>query len=149
MGTITWQYRFKFNGKYGRVSLGRYPDLRIVDARQHVPELRNAIANHIDPRIFWKQRNVISDVTVKDCCEKFLELRRGAIKHGTYKTYESCFRAHLYGAFESRKVEGITLGEWIDFFDKKAAISRVTAGAILKQLKTVLNWAVRRQIVEP
>lgn len=70
-----------------------------------------------------------------------------ALKPGTVATYQSCFRAHLYDAFADRKVESITLGEWIDFFDKKAIHSRVTAGAILKQLKTVLSWSVRRQMI--
>lgn len=147
-GTITWQYRFRFENKPGRLTLGRYPDITLADARKVVPSLRGSISNNIDPRVFWKQRNTYDGaVTVKECCEKFLQVRSDALKKGTIESYKSYFRAHLFDAFADRKVESITLGEWIDFFDKKAAVSRVTAGAILRHLKTVLNWAVRRQMI--
>ncbi|MGB6136689.1 MAG: site-specific integrase [Shewanella sp.] len=49
--------------------------------------------------------------------------------------------------FSERLVEDITLGEWIEFFDDKSKVRRVTSGAIFKQLKTVLNWSVRRQFI--
>ncbi|WP_338727859.1 site-specific integrase [Shewanella baltica] len=147
-GTITWQYRFRIDNQPGRLTLGRYPDLKLADARKLIPELRNSVANNIDPRVFWKQRNTFAgQTTLRDCCEQFLSARSAALKPGTVATYQSCFRAHLYDAFADRKVESITLGEWIDFFDKKAIHSRVTAGAILKQLKTVLSWSVRRQMI--
>jgi hypothetical protein len=53
----------------------------------------------------------------------------------------------LFAWFEDRLVEDITLGEWIDFFDQTSKKNRVTSGAILKQLKIVLNWSVRRQLI--
>ena len=40
-GTITWQYRYRFNNKGARLKLGRHPDLNIENARCKVPELRN------------------------------------------------------------------------------------------------------------
>ncbi len=147
-GTVVFQYRFRFRGKPARVSLGRYPDVKLADARDFVPELRNALSNDTDPRVYWKQRNTKEGmVTVKHCCEEFIAKYGSSLKPGTIATYQSCFRAHLYDAFENRLVEDISLGEWIAFFDEKAKTSRVTAGAILKQLKTILNWSVRRQLI--
>ena len=35
--------------------------------------------------------------------------------------------------FSERLVEDITLGEWIEFFDDKSKVRRVTSGAIFKQ----------------
>jgi hypothetical protein len=40
-GTITWQYRYRFNNKGARLKLGWYADLSIEHARSKVPELRN------------------------------------------------------------------------------------------------------------
>ncbi len=146
-GTITWQYRFRKEGKAARLSLGRYPDVKLAEARMLVPELRNALANGIDPRVHWQQRTHRIGATVRYCCEQFMLIRASSLKPGTQATYRSAFNAHLYAAFENRKVESIMLGEWIDFFDGIAAKSKVTAGAVLKQLKTVLNWCVRRQMI--
>ncbi|WP_413493706.1 Arm DNA-binding domain-containing protein [Shewanella baltica] len=71
-GTITWQYRFRIDNQPGRLTLGRYPDLKLADARKLIPELRNSVANNIDPRVFWKQRNTFAgQTTLRDCCEPF------------------------------------------------------------------------------
>jgi integrase len=147
-GTITWQYRFRYRSSPGRLTLGRYPDIKLAEARKLVPELRNALANDTDPRVYWKQRNTRRGMaTVRYCCEQFLMKQGSSLKPGTVATYQSCFRVHLFSAFSERLVEDITLGEWIEFFDNKSKVSRVTSGAILKQLKTVLNWSVRRQLI--
>lgn len=56
-GTITWQYRFRFSSSPARLTLGRYPDVKLAEARKLIPELRNSLANDTDPRVYWKQRN--------------------------------------------------------------------------------------------
>lgn len=33
-GTITWQYRFRFPSSPGRLTLGRYPDVKLAEARK-------------------------------------------------------------------------------------------------------------------
>ncbi|WP_235585889.1 integrase arm-type DNA-binding domain-containing protein [Shewanella frigidimarina] len=143
-GTVTWQYRFRFRSSVGRITLGRYPDVKLSEARKFVPELRSALANDTDPRVYWKQRNTRrGKVNVRYCCEQFLLKQGSSLNPGTIATYQSCFRVHLFDAFDD-----ITLGEWIDFFDEKSKVSRVTSGAILKQLKTILNWSVRRQLIK-
>lgn len=148
-GTVVWQYRFRYRNSPARLSLGRYPDVKLSEARDFIPELRNALANDTDPRVYWKQRNSKPEmVTLRYCCEEFITKYGSSLKLGTVATYQSCFRAHLFAAFNHRMVEDISLAEWINFFDEKALVSRVTAGAILKQLKTVLNWSVRRQLIK-
>ena len=32
-GTISWQYRYRWQGKAARLKIGRYPDLKLADAR--------------------------------------------------------------------------------------------------------------------
>ncbi|MDP5145507.1 site-specific integrase [Shewanella sp. ULN5] len=147
-GVISWQYRFRLHGKNSRVTLGRYPDVKIAEARSFVPELRGSLANDTDPRVYWKQRNTqLGKVTVRFCCEQFLTKYAYSLKPGTIATYQSCFRVYLYKAFEDKVVEKISLAEWISFFDEIAKKSRVTAGAVLKQVKTILSWCVRRMII--
>jgi hypothetical protein len=33
-GTITWQYRFRFPSSPARLTLGRYPDVKLAEARK-------------------------------------------------------------------------------------------------------------------
>ncbi|QSX31486.1 tyrosine-type recombinase/integrase [Shewanella cyperi] len=147
-GTITWQWRFRWQGKPSRLSLGRYPDLKVAAARALIPEVRNALAGGTDPRLYWKHRTTkAGQPTIKDICEAFLDVRAPGLKPGTVATYRSAFNAHLFNAFPGRPIEDITLAEWIAFFDGLALQSRVTAGAMLKHIKAICNWAVRRQLI--
>lgn len=59
-------------------------------------------------------------MNVRYCCEQFLLKQGSSLKPGTIATYQSCFRVHLFDAFDDRLVDDITLGEWIDFFDEKS-----------------------------
>ncbi|GAB1102413.1 MAG: site-specific integrase [Shewanella algae] len=147
-GTITWQWRFRWQGKPCRLSVGRYPDLKVAEARQLIPEIRNVLSNGTDPRLYWKHRTTQEDMpTLKDICEAFLELRAPGLKPGTVAIYRSAFNAYLFNAFPGKPVERITMSEWIDFFDSIAKTSRVTAGAMLKHVKAICNWAIRRQMI--
>ena len=147
-GTITFQYRFRFKGKMARLDFGRYPDLKIAGARKLISEVRQVLSEGVDPRVYLKsKRHKVEKITVRYCCEQFLAIREPTFKISTIGTYKSIFKEHLYPAFEDREIENISLSEWIDFFDKISQKSRVTSGAVLKLLKAICNWCVRRQLI--
>lgn len=49
-GTKAWHFRFSWEGKQPRISLGTYPELSLKDARARRDECRTKVANGIDPR---------------------------------------------------------------------------------------------------
>ncbi|WP_429105280.1 Arm DNA-binding domain-containing protein [Aeromonas allosaccharophila] len=50
-GTISWQYRYRYRyryrwqGKAARLKIGRYPDLKLADARALIPAIRGALVS--------------------------------------------------------------------------------------------------------
>ena len=44
-----WRYRYRFNGKPNRISLGVYPDVGLKDARKKHAEARELLAAGVDP----------------------------------------------------------------------------------------------------
>ncbi|MDD3295559.1 MAG: integrase arm-type DNA-binding domain-containing protein [Geobacteraceae bacterium] len=44
-----WRLKYRFNGKEKLLSLGKYPDISLAEARNRRHEARNKIANGIDP----------------------------------------------------------------------------------------------------
>lgn len=42
-GTITFQYRYRFNNKPMRLTLGRFPDLTLSQARDKIPPMRQML----------------------------------------------------------------------------------------------------------
>ncbi|WP_160286511.1 tyrosine-type recombinase/integrase [Pseudomonas knackmussii] len=49
-GTKAWHFRFSWEGKQPRISLGTYPELSLKDARARRDECRAKVAAGIDPR---------------------------------------------------------------------------------------------------
>lgn len=44
-----WRFKYRFNGKEKRLSLGVYPDVSLKDARQRRDDARKLLANGVDP----------------------------------------------------------------------------------------------------
>ena len=55
-GKIAWQYRFRFNNKPIRLTLGYYPDLSLNDVRSVVTELKSLLLEGKNPKLVWKQK---------------------------------------------------------------------------------------------
>lgn len=50
-GSKLWHFRFSWQGKQPRISLGKYPEVGLKQARVKRDEYRSLIANGIDPRL--------------------------------------------------------------------------------------------------
>lgn len=46
-----WRFKYRFDGKEKRLSLGVYPDVTLRDARERRDEMRRLIANGVDPGV--------------------------------------------------------------------------------------------------
>ena len=44
-----WRFKYRFDGKEKRLSLGVYPDVSLKDARERRTEARKLLANEVDP----------------------------------------------------------------------------------------------------
>jgi hypothetical protein len=64
-----WLFRYRLKGQYGRVSLGRYLDLRLKAARKKRDELAVKVANGIDPA--GRKRGDEPGFTVDSTVEEF------------------------------------------------------------------------------
>ena len=68
-GVISFQFRFRWEGKQNRMGLGRYPALTLRDARNIVADLRESADKGIDPRTLAGGNKSKSKPTVKDCLD--------------------------------------------------------------------------------
>lgn len=167
-GKIAWQYRFRFNNKAERLTLGHYPNLTLGEVRKLVPELKGLLFEGKNPKLVWnakKQKN-------KDECKltliKLVEhwfdsVAKQEFKKSTYDNYLSTINKWIKNEPKNPKslsqawvkkhlnipFEEIRNANWMDYFDwicKEG--SPVTAGSVLKLLKTVVTWAAMREIIQ-
>lgn len=163
-GKVAWQYRFRFNGKGDRVTLGYYPDISLKDAREFVPKLRGWLVAGDNPKLKWKENHASnthksSYTLIKLVKEWFDEVAERDFKDTTYQNYDSTVRKWIFNQPKRGKLEvnwvrnkldipfdNITNAQWMDFFDWiSKESSSVNAGSVFKLLKTVVKWGLKRE----
>jgi integrase len=72
-GKMSWLYRYCLDGKYGKVNLGRYPDLPLKAARAKRDELAAQVAGGKSPAVEAKQRRagLSTNPTVREFGERY------------------------------------------------------------------------------
>jgi integrase len=72
-GKMSWLYRYSLEGKYGKVSLGRYPDLPLRAARTKRDELAAQVAVGKSPAVEAKQKRAgrSTNPTVREFGERY------------------------------------------------------------------------------
>jgi len=147
-GTITWQYRYRWVGRADRLTLGRYPDLSISAARALIPELRGALAAGENPKLYWSRKTAQGDITLADCCREFRLYHLPKLKPKTIQLYEHTLEKYFEGQFAGLPVEDIPLSDWLAWLDGIGRKQPKLAGHLLRRLKTVLSFCVRRQMIK-
>ncbi|WP_193133765.1 tyrosine-type recombinase/integrase [Klebsiella grimontii] len=147
-GVISFQFRFRWDGKQHRLGLGRYPSLTLRDARNKVADLREAVDKGIDPRIMAGGLRAQKKPTVKDCLEYWKENYVDiALREKTVSLYKSTVIKLMSDAFPGVPVEDIPVRLWVERFTEEERINPRRARQLLIQLRTAIGWCTRRQFV--
>jgi len=89
-GTKAWHFRYHWLGKQSRLSLGRYPELSLRDARAMRDEACRQIAKGTNPRIARKQKRqaarLAGEYTFMTVYEQWLSYRMLALSEGRQST---------------------------------------------------------------
>lgn len=74
-GRKTWAYRYTFNAKQEKLTIGRYPDLSLKDARQARDEAANQVAKGISPQQqkIKEQQGQLETILFRDYGERYLK----------------------------------------------------------------------------
>ncbi|OCG25930.1 integrase [Gilliamella sp. HK2] len=145
-GTIAFQFRYRWNGKAQRMTIGRYPSLSLKDARILVGELRDLYNKGIDPKKYNQANN--TGMTLKDCLDYWMEKYVSTLRNKTATLYQAVVCKNLYNQFPDIPVNEIPIRDWVTFFEKQEQINLKRARTILVQAKSAINWCISRQVID-
>lgn len=144
-GTMTFQYRYRWNGKPVRLSIGRYPAISLKDARVAVGEMRELYTKGINPKNYFVREN--GELTLKECLDQWWDKYVSGLKPNTQTLYKSVVYNTMYKQFEDAPVANIPVSSWVRFFDKQEKQNSKKARVLLLQLRSVMNWCISRQLI--
>lgn len=130
----------KINGKPERITLGRYPDLTIEQARGKASELNSDIANGLNPSEIKRGRK--AELTFAELFNEYLE-RHSKQHKKTWREDEEKYKNHIVKAFGNKK---------LSLIDKSAiaylhnSITKngypTAANRVMALISSVFGWAV-------
>lgn len=146
-GVITFQYRFRWEGKQHRIGLGRYPAVTLKDARNKVSDFRENLSRGLDPRLLISQNK--KKPTVKDCLDYWEETYVNvSLRDKTQQLYKYTVIKHMSNVFPNVPVDEITVRNWMDLFTEEEKINQRRARHLLVQLRSAIKWCIRRQYID-
>lgn len=110
-GTKAWQYRYKFNGKQQTYTIGKYPQVSLLNARIAHAELRSMVQEGVDPSTEKKLQKAVAGYdqspTFKTLAEEWFEQKQSAVAERTALTVKGLLKNHIYPVIGDLPVKDI------------------------------------------
>jgi integrase len=145
-GKLSWVFRYRFDKKQKRFTLGSYPALSLAGARMKTIECVRALENDEDPKYASTKGERIS---IETCKEPWIKNRFPELRQSSQTLYQS--HANKYFTLERfpHDIQTARFEYWLAYFDQVAKeTNRGNAGAIHKTLNTMLKWCRARNIIQ-
>lgn len=153
-GVKSWCFIYRFGGKQRRMTIGRYPEIDLMKARQIVRKGKENIALGDDPftmreeKIFAQMSKAEEEITVQKLYEDFFELYAEKY-HKRPKDTKRWFERHILPALGDKPIKEVRRRDVVKLIDGIKASKRPSgANHVLAQLRKMFNWAIERDLLE-
>jgi integrase len=147
--TFAFRYRDKLTGRVERLTLGKYPDIALADARRMAGEQRVTVSKGTNPRKEVRKARAREQaaMTIDALLDKYLaeHVARNTPKSAaTVRSYLSAVRR----AWGPRKAKDVERADVITFLRERAESAPVAANRTRTILSTMFGWAVSEEILD-
>ena len=140
--TKTFFVGVRLNGRYRRITLGRYDRLSLKDARDKARDIINDAQSGITPELKKKRE---AKGTFGAVAEAFMT--DYASEHRTRSEMQRMISSYLKEWHDRSMVE-ITRGEIKELLRVKARTAPIMANRLLSLITKIFNWAVKEELIE-
>jgi integrase len=148
-GKMSWVYRYRLVGEYGKVTLGRYPDLPLKAARGRRDELAAQVASGKNPALEAKKRRagVSSNPTLREFGERYYKeqvLRRWKDP----KTIRRYLDNEIYPTLGEKVLKDVNALDVQALVYRKRDNGQVAAAIQLRMvLKQIFDYAIETRLL--
>jgi integrase len=130
----------RINGILERITLGRYPDLTIEQARRKAAEINSDIAKGLNPGEVKRGRK--AEYTFAELFSEYLE-RHSKLNKKTWMEDDSQFKNHLAKPLGNKKLSAITRASIASIHSSiTRAGNATTANRVKALVSSIFSWAI-------
>jgi integrase len=148
-GKMSWLYRYCLDGKYGKVSLGHYPDLPLRTARERRDELAGKVAKGESPAMEKKLARVglTTNPTVREFGERYY--KEQVVRHWKDpKTIRRYLDNEIFPTLGEKTLKEVNALDVQALVYRKRDNGRVQAAMQLRNvIKQMFAYAIETQLV--
>lgn len=146
-GSITFFYRYRWNGKAAQLTIGDYPTISLSHARERRQQFRSWLTEGLDPRrqVVLEKKKKTEALTVKeayDYWEKYCCIPEGLVK---IKVNRRDFDNHINPVLGNMIVDQTTKAHWLSLFDGMGR--RVVTGQMLGLMQRTFRFCSNRGVI--
>lgn len=144
----TWFYKYTFDGRRLRLTLGIYPGMSLSEARREAAEARLKVEKGIDPGAERKAEKAAHKAapTFAEALEEFWQIELKEKKSG--KDTKRLIEKDTLDPWGKRKVASIKRRDIVVLLDKVRERAPVTANRLHGSLTRLFNFCAERGIIE-
>lgn len=150
-GSKSFVYRYRFNDKVRRFTIGKFPKMTLAEARDEVKELAYKVNHGTDPLEEKKAKK--SRPTPKKfeyLVKRFKRQHLSTLKESTQRTYGNRIDSEILPAFKGTAVKNISRGVIMELLEE-IAFERgypTHSNRVRAILSSMFSFAVQREIAE-
>ncbi|WP_416413775.1 tyrosine-type recombinase/integrase [Pantoea sp. App145] len=146
-GAVTFFYRYRWDGKPVQITLGEYPGLSLIEARERRQTFRKWITEGVDPRrqVKLERKNKTEALTVDEAYSYWEEYYCRPEGIVALPVNRSSYVKHIKPMLGDMVVEQTSKGHWITAFDLMGRT--VMAGEMLSIMKRAFRFCSNRGVI--
>ncbi|MBR7070025.1 MAG: tyrosine-type recombinase/integrase [Oxalobacter sp.] len=152
-GSKLWRMKISLDGKYIQLSFGKYPDVSLEYAREKRREVRTLVAQGLDPRKVWEEREQAEKAKTENTFEKVArDWHQNTLsewKDITATRTLSRMEQDIFPTLGNIPIAEIKPRQIIGLLKKIEARAATTAGKVKRDIVRIFNFATQREIVTP
>ncbi|WOJ03421.1 tyrosine-type recombinase/integrase [Citrobacter koseri] len=151
-GAISWFFRYRIGGRDSephRLTLGKYPDMSLKQARDVRDQCRTWLAEGRDPKLQLKltKSETLKPVTVREALEYWVS-GYAEDNRANVERHKAELRKHIYPYIGDMALADCETRYWLQCFDRMKKKTPVAAGYVFQMCKQALKFCrVRRYAI--
>jgi integrase len=151
-GAISWAFKYRLGGRESEaivLTIGRYPDMSLKEAREVRERCRSWLSSGKDPRMQFTltMEESLKPVTVQEAIEYWIR-EYAEENRANVERHKAELRKHIYPYIGKMALSDCETRYWLECFDRMKKKAPVAAGYVFQMCKQALKFCrVRRYAV--
>jgi len=141
-GVKGWVLRVSIRGKRADIGLGGYPGVTLADAVKRAREMRDSIAQGLDP-LAEKKAAKAELMTFKRAADEYIKLHRAGWKNAKHtQQWENTLTAYVHPTIGTLPVKDVDTPHILEILKPHWTTKNETMVRVRNRIELVLSWAM-------